>query len=174
MDLHAPVTNLDHVRGAAHARITLVEYGDFECPYCAGAEPGLRQLLALHPQTVRLVFRHFPLEGVHPHALVAAEAAEAAGAQGRFWEMHDRLLEHQSQLDRAHLDRHAELLGLDTVRFAAEMNDEVYRQRVREHIAGGVASGVRGTPGLYVNGRMFDLSGGLRPLFEHVAALERG
>lgn len=173
MDLHAPVTNLDHVRGAAHARITLVEYGDFQCPYCAGVEPGLRQLLRQHPTSVRLVFRHFPLEGVHPHALCAAEAAEAAGAQGRFWEMHDLLFEHQSHLDRAHLDRYAVELGLDTARFAAEMNDEVYRQRVREHIAGGVASGVRGTPGLYVNGTVFDLSGGLRPLFERVESLER-
>jgi len=174
MDLQAPVTKLDHVRGAAHGPITLVEYGDFECPSCAGVEPALRQLLKLHPTGVRLVFRHFPLEDVHPHALCAAEAAEAAGAQGRFWEMHDLLLEHQSHLDRVHLERHAASLALDMARFIAEMDDEVYRQRVREHIAGGVASGVRGTPALYVNGRAFDVSGGIRPLFEIVAAPGRG
>jgi protein-disulfide isomerase len=174
MDLHDPVSSLDHVRGANRATITIVEYGDFECPYCAGAEPALRQLLDLHPTSVRLVFRHFPLEGVHPHALMAAEAAEAAAAQGQFWEMHDLLLAHQSHLDAAHLKRYAEQLGLDVVRFTAEMDDEVYRQRVREHIAGGTASGVRGTPGLFVNGRVFDVSGGIRPLFERVAALERG
>jgi protein-disulfide isomerase len=174
MDLHEPVTRLDHVRGAERARITLVEYGDFECPYCAGAEPALRQLLALHPSTLRLVFRHFPLEGVHPHALLAAEASEAAGAQGRFWEMHDLLLARQSHLDAAHLREYAAELGLDLARFTAEMDDEVYRQRVREHIAGGNASGVRGTPGLFVNGQAFDVSGGIRPLFELVAKLDHG
>lgn len=173
MDLQVPVTNLDHVRGPRHAPVTVVEYGDFECPSCAGVEPALRQLLSLHPDSVRLVFRQFPLEGVHPHALVAAEASEAAAAQGRFWEMHDLLLERQAHLDRIHLARYAAELGLELARFEAELNDEVYRQRVREHIEGGAASGVRGTPGLFVNGRRFDSSGGIRPLFDQVATLAR-
>jgi protein-disulfide isomerase len=171
MDLKVPVGAQDHVRGPHDARVTIVEYGDFECPACAGVEPGLRQLLALHPRDVRLVYRHFPLEFVHPHALLAAEAAEAAAGQGQFWAMHDRLFAHQSRLDRPHLDGYAADLGLDLGRFRAELDDEIYRQRVREHLAGGEASGVRGTPGLFVNGRVFDVSGGLRSLFDAVAAL---
>ena len=92
-DLADPVTHVDHVRGAEHARVTIVEYGDFQCPACRAVEPGVRMVLAHAAHAVRLVYRHYPVESAHPHALMAAEAAEAAGAQGRFWEMHDLLLQ---------------------------------------------------------------------------------
>src|SRR5271155_3778329 len=107
----------DHRRGPDHARITLVEYGDLECPSCKQAEGAVHTLLRAHADSLCLIFRHFPLEAVHPHALLAAEAAEAAAAQGRFWEMHDLLLEHQSHLDAKHLRAYAEQLELDIPAF---------------------------------------------------------
>lgn len=168
MDLAVAVEPLDHVRGPADAAITIVEYGDFECPACAAAESALRQLLAIYPEQVRLVWRHFPLADVHPHAFRAAEAAEAAAAQGRFWGMHHLLIERPARLAPADLERYAGELGLDRAQFRDELESGMHAARVRQHIASGVASHVRGTPGLYVNGRIFDASGGLRPLFAEV------
>ncbi|MBV9912514.1 MAG: thioredoxin domain-containing protein [Sinobacteraceae bacterium] len=169
-DLRAPVVSSDHVRGAAHAPVTVVEYGDFECPNCKQAAPAVRMLLEKYAGQVRVVFRHFPLEAAHPHALSAAEAAESAGAQGRFWDMHDLLFEHQDQLRRRDLEAYAARLQLDGARFAAELDDEIYRQRIREHMEGAVRSGVRSTPGFFVNGRIQDVSFGLRALFDAVEA----
>jgi protein-disulfide isomerase len=166
-----PVTATDHARGPDHAPVTVVEYGDFQCPICAGAEPGLRQLRENHPQTVRLVYRHFPLEDVHPHARLAAEAAEAAGAQGRFWPMHAMLFANQRHLDRPHLEAYAERIGLDTARFSADLTDELYLQRVREHQRGARQSHVRSSPAFFVNGRLCDTSGGLHRLLEAVQQL---
>ena len=119
------------------------------------------------------VFRHFPLEDAHPHALMAAEAAEAAGAQGKFWAMHDLLFAQPHHLSRSHLDAHAARLGLDTIRFKAELDDEIYRQRVREHQQGGQRSHLRATPTFFVNGVVQDVSGGMQPLFEIVARESR-
>ena len=170
LDLLVPVTTNDHVRGPAGARATIVEYGDFECPICRAAEPAVQMVLRQFPGTVRLVYRHFPIETAHPHALMAAEATEAAAAQGRFWEMHDRLMQGAAKLDRKSLDGHADSLGLDMALFAASLNDEIYRQRVREHLAGGQRSHVRASPGFFVNGRVCDLSGGFHALGERVAA----
>jgi protein-disulfide isomerase len=170
-DLAVPVTDIDHVRGAVRPVVTVVEYGDFECPMCRHAEPAIRQLLAHHPTTVRLVYRHFPLESAHPNALLAAEAAEAAGADGRFWDMHDVLLEEGARLGRAALDRYAEQLGLDVARFKASLDDEIYRQRVREQMDGAVRSHLRATPGFFVDGRVCDVSGGLQALSEAVLRL---
>ena len=170
-DLHAPLLPTDHRRGATHPTITVVEYGDFESVACRAAEPAVRIILAAHPRTVGLVFRHFPLEADHPLALMAAEAAEAAGAQGRFWEMHDQLLDEHAHLSRAALDRAAERIGLDLTLFRAALNDEIYRQRIREQEAGAARSHLRESPGFYVNGRICDVSGGMQELERTVNAL---
>ncbi len=163
-DLAIPVGAGDHVLGPAHAHVTIVEYGDFECPICKQTAPGLKLLRERFAAQVRFAYRHFPLEEVHPHAMLAAEATEAAAAQGRFWEMHGLLFEHQSHLDARHLRRYAERLELDLARFAAEMDEHVYIQRVREHIESGRRSHVRGTPGLFLNGMIQDASFGLKGL----------
>jgi protein-disulfide isomerase len=163
----------DHVLGEQRAPITLIEYGDFECPICKQAAPAIKLLLQHFPGQVRVVFRHFPLEDVHPNALAAAEASEVAGAQGKFWEMHDVLFEHQLHLKKAQVHGYAERVGLDMTRYAAEMDDEIYRQRIREHIDGGRRSGVRGTPGIFINGVIHDASAGMQSVFDQVAALLR-
>ena len=168
--LAIPVTAADHVTGPDHAPVTVVEYGDYECPICLAHEPGFRQLRQAHGAALRFVYRHLPIESVHPQALMAAEAAEAAGAQGRFWQMHEKLLAPGRQLGRASLDHYAEQLGLDMARFKAELDDEIYRQRIREHIAGAQSSHVRATPGVFVNGVVQDVSGGLHDLFARVSA----
>ena len=170
IDLVLPVTAIDHVRGAAHAPVTVVEYGDFECPNCKQAAPAVDMLLRKFPDQVLFVYRHYPLEEVHPHALGAAEAAECAGAQGKFWEMHAQLFAHQSHLDTKHLHRYAEEIGLDIARYTAEMDDHVYLQRIREHVDSGRRSRVRGTPGFFVNGVITDVSFGLQSLFEATQA----
>jgi protein-disulfide isomerase len=171
MSLSVPVSALDHVAGSAHAPVVLVEYGDFECPMCQAAEPAVRHLREAFEGRLAFVFRHFPLEDAHPNALLAAEAAEAAGAQGRFWEMHDLLLAPGRHLSRRHLDGYAQQLGLDQARFVAELDDEIWRQRVREHQAGGRASHLRATPGFFINGTFQDVSGGMRSLHDRVEAL---
>ena len=166
--LAVPVSANDHRLGPEHAPVVVLEYGDFECPICVAVEPAVKQLRALRPE-MAFVFRHFPLEQAHPHALMAAEAAEAAGAQGQFWAMHDLLLSNPRHLTRAHLDRYAAQLGLDGARFKAELDDEIYRQRVREHQEGGQRSHLRATPTFFVNGVVQDVSGGMHALFEFVA-----
>ena len=176
LDLALPVSATDHALGPEHAPVTVVEYGDFECPNCKQAAPAVEILLRDFEEQVRFVYRHYPLEQVHPHALSAAEAAECAGAQGKFWEMHAQLFAHQSHLDAKHLRGYAEDLGLDMARFVADMDDEVYLQRVREHLDSGRRSGVRGTPGFFVNGRITDVSFGFQNLFDatRAALADRG
>jgi protein-disulfide isomerase len=175
--LEVPVTALgsevgerDHAQGLADARVTLVEYGDFECPDCGRAYPLLKAVQKALGPNLRFVFRHFPLRASHPHAGVAAEAAEAAGAQGRFWEMHDRLFEHQTALEDGDLRRHARKVGLDPERFESAMRLHIHEGRVREDLASGSASGVRGTPTLFINGIRYD---GPRDRSSLVAALAR-
>jgi protein-disulfide isomerase len=171
--LAVPVSAVDHLLGAPHAPLTIVEYGDFECPNCKQAAPAVKLLLERFAGKVRFVFRHFPLEEVHPHALAAAEAAEAAAGQGKFWQMHDLLFENQSHLKLQNLQSYADRLGLDRARYTAEMDDHIYLQRIREHMQGGRDSGVHGTPGFFVGGAIQDVSFGLRRLFDVVeAALE--
>ncbi len=130
-------------------------------------------LLQRYPNKVCFVFRHFPLEASHPHALDAAQAAECAGAQGKFWEMHKLLFEHQSHLKRQHLRGYAEQLGLDVPLFVSEMDDDVYLQRVREHIDGGKRSHVKSTPGFFVNGRIQDVSFGMHQILDATEAALR-
>ena len=169
-DLSQPITATDHVLGSPHAPITVVEYGDFECPTCKQAAPSVKLLLERFDGKVLFAYRHFPLESIHPHALRAAEAAECAGGQGRFWAMHDLLFANQPHLDLKHLTAYAERLDLDRARFTAEMDDEVYLQRIREHIDSGLSSHLRATPGFFVNGSIVDVSFGLESLFQAVEA----
>jgi protein-disulfide isomerase len=163
-----PVSPADHTIGPAHARVTVVEYGDFECPNCKQAAPAIKLLLDRFKDRIRFVYRHFPLEEVHPHALLAAEAAESAGAQGKFWPMHDLLFDNQAHLKANHLRNYAERLELDLTRYAADMKDHVYLQRIREHEQSGRESGVRGTPTLFVNRNIQDVSFGMPVLFKVV------
>ena len=146
-----PVGERDHIRGPVNAPLTLLEYGDFECPHCGAAHPIVEAVRRRMGRRLRFVFRHFPLANIHPHAEAAAEAAEAAGAQGKFWEMHDRLFEHQEALADEDLLAHADALGLDVERFAAELADGTYAPRVRQDFISGVRSGVNGTPTFYIN-----------------------
>jgi protein-disulfide isomerase len=172
-ELAAPVEPTDHMLGASHAPNTIVEYGDFECPNCKQAAPAVKLLLKDYAGRVRLVYRHFPLEAVHPHALRAAEAAECAAGQGKFWQMHDLLYENQHALKGHALREYAQRLELDMPRFDFEMKDEVYLQRIREHIRGAEASGVRATPTFFLNGKLVDISFGIRALFDAVQAVAK-
>ena len=142
----------DHVRGAPEARVTLVEYGDFQCPYCGEAYPVVNELLTRFGDQLRFVFRHMPLAGLHPRAPAAAEAAEAAGAQDRFWEMHDRLFTHQHELSDAELRNHAAAIGLDVARFDRELQERMHAAHVRADHRSGVRSGTPSTPRFFVNG----------------------
>jgi protein-disulfide isomerase len=154
IDLTDPVDpERDHVRGPDDAPVTLVEYADFECPYCGQAEPVVRELLAQFGDDLRYVFRHLPLADVHEHAQLAAEAAEAAGAQGRFWEMHDLLFAHQDALTLQDLEGYARELGLDVERFAERLRTRKYAPRIARDVDGADQSGVAGTPSFFINGR---------------------
>jgi Na+/H+ antiporter NhaA len=153
VDLAVPVDpDRDHLRGPVDAPVTLVEYGDFECPYCGQAEPVIRELLRDFGD-VRYVWRHLPLNDVHPNAQLAAEAAEAAAEQGAFWEMYELLLTHQDALTPADLMGYAEQLGLDTERFEHDLENHVGAARIAEDVDGADLSGVSGTPTFFVNGR---------------------
>jgi protein-disulfide isomerase len=146
----------DHIQGPPSAPVTLLEYGDYQCPYCGMAYPIVQGLQRALGNQLRFVFRNFPLQDSHPHAEHAAEVAESAGAQGKFWEMHDTLFENQEQLeDRALID-FAEELGLDRDRVAKDLADGAWAGRVREDFRSGVRSGVNGTPTFFVNGLRYD------------------
>jgi protein-disulfide isomerase len=149
--LAVAVHDTDHIRGRADASVTLVEYGDYECDYCANAQPIIQQLLKLQGDRLRFVFRHFPLNSVHSHASVAAQAAEAAAAQEKFWPMHDLLYENQKQLAGLDLGRLALSIGLELYRFEADMAAERFAARVHADFRGGVRSGVSGTPSFFIN-----------------------
>jgi NhaA family Na+:H+ antiporter len=153
LDLAAPVDGTDHIRGASGAR-QLVVYGDFECPYTAIAMREIGRLLE-RGAAFDVVFRHFPLRSIHPHAQVAAEAAEAAALQGRFWEMHDLLFHNQRRLEPADLRRDAERLRLDIERFESDLADRAIKARIERDVESGVMSGVDGTPGLFIDGRSY-------------------
>jgi Na+:H+ antiporter, NhaA family len=142
----------DHVRGAREAPVTLVEYADFQCPYCGDVYPIVHELLERFGDRLRFVYRHMPLRDLHPRAQSAAEAAEAAGAQGRFWEMHDHLFSHQLELGDGDLRRHAEAMGLDVERFDRELREGVHARRVLQDYRSGVRSGTPSTPRFFVNG----------------------
>lgn len=163
----------DHVQGPEHAPVTIVEYGDFECPHCKKASGAVKLLLARFNGQVRFAFRSFPLEDVHPYAMGAAAAAECAAGQDRFWEMHDVLFERQGHLEPRRLIEYARGLGLDMGRFIAEMDAGIYLQRIRGNQDSGNASGVRATPTFFVAGEIVDVSYGLRALPDAVEATLR-
>jgi protein-disulfide isomerase len=151
-----PIHAEDHVYGTESASFTLVEYGDYECPDCGRLFSIIRELQAALGERLRIVYRHYPLGGIHPAAQEAAEAAEAAGAQGHFWQMHDVLFQNQNALARKNLLAYAERLGLDSDRFNRELKKRVYEERVREDFRRGVQNGVYKTPGLFLNGVRHD------------------
>ncbi|WP_326556465.1 DsbA family protein [Micromonospora sp. NBC_01796] len=168
--LRVPITDDDHVRGPAEAPVTLVEYADLQCPYCGQAYHRLHELLRQRPETVRLVFRHFPLSNVHPYAELAAETVEAAGVRDQFWAMHDWIFEHQDQLDPVHLSMGCQQLGLPEDEVADEVARHVHLDRVRRDFVGGIRSGVNGTPTFFVNGVRYD---GSYELPELLAAVDQ-
>jgi len=149
--LGVPVTDADHARGPVDAPVTIVEYADFQCRYCGSAHTNLAEVLRQRAETVRLVYRHFPIANVHPYAESAAEAAEAAARRGRFWEMHDWLYDHQDQLDPVHLSLGVEQLGLPADEIGAEVGRQAHADRIRRDFVGGIRSGVTATPTLFVN-----------------------
>ena len=155
-ELTPPVTERDHRQGPDDAPVTLVEYGDFECPYCAEAHVTVQELQKELGSRLRIVFRNFPLTEIHPTAQPAAEAAEAAAAQGKYWEMNDTLYQNQEDLDAPALSQYAEDLGLDSAKFERETAEHVYADRVAEDFAGGLRSGVQGTPTFFINGRHYE------------------
>jgi protein-disulfide isomerase len=154
--LSKPVTERDHTRGARDAKVSIVEYGDFECPYCRAAEPILNGLIDAFGDHISVTFRHFPLREVHPHAMHAAEVAEAAASKGRFWEMHDKLFANQDALSDESLLKHASDLGLDSSRVEQELAKHEHARRVAEDVASALSSGVNGTPTFYVDGVRYD------------------
>jgi len=150
--LSVPVGPRDHVQGPAHPSVTLLEYGDYECPYCGAAYPIVKELQKRMGAKMRFAFRNFPLANLHPRATLAAEAAETVGAGGKFWEMHDTLYEHQNALAEKDLVGYAHRLGVDRTQFETQLSRHAYAERVREDFASGVRSGVNGTPTFYLNG----------------------
>jgi protein-disulfide isomerase len=160
----AALSGADHVQGSTQAVVTLGEYGDYECPACIQAEPMTRHLMESFGDRLRFVFRHYPLLAVHPHAELAAEAAEAAAAQGQFWAMHHLLFVQKHHLKPAALDGYAQTIGLDMLRFKAEMADRIYTQRVHEHRRAAERTGTRSTPTFFLNGALVDVSAGLQHL----------
>jgi protein-disulfide isomerase len=166
--LTLPVGERDHVQGPATAPVTLVEYGDYECPYCRAAVPIVQELQQLLGDQLRYVFRHFPLTGAHPHAQNAAEAAEAAAAQGKFSEMHAALFEHQEALQDDHLVQYAADLDLDTARIRRELGAHTHASRVREDFESGLSSDARGTPTFYLDDVRYDGLVGVRQLLSAI------
>lgn len=146
----------DHIRGAATAPVTIVEYGDYQCPYCGQSYAVLRQVLGHKDavaDSVRYVFRNFPLNQLHQFAELAAEAAEAAGAQGKFWEMHGTLFQNQHHLSGDDVVNYAENLGLDLDRFISDVNQRKFRPVIERDLQSGIDSGVHGTPSFFINGK---------------------
>lgn len=154
--LKVPVSSNDHILGDENAPVTMVEYGDFECPYCGAVHPIVKQLLEYFAGDVRFVYRHFPLATIHPNAEMAAEASEAAGAQGKFWEMHDWLFESQEDLSLESITSGAIQLELAVGEFLNALASHVHLPKVREDFKSGVRSGVNGTPTFFINGVRHD------------------
>src|SRR5437879_232236 len=167
--LTMPVSERDHAQGPADAPLTLVEYGDYQCPYCGAAYPVVKRIQKTLGEKLRFVFRNFPLTGAHPYAMIAAEAAEAAALQGEFWPMHDLLFERQTFLEPGIIPLWAKKMGLDLEKFGNEIKEGLVAKRIKEDRQSGIRSGVNGTPTFYINGIRYDGS----PDYESLlAALE--
>jgi len=154
--LNLPVNDHDHIQGPRTAPVNLVEYGDYECPYTGQAYPIVKEIQKHLGDKLLFVFRNFPLREIHPRAKHAAEAAEAAAAQGKFWDMHDYLFEHQQALDDNHLLKNAAALGIDTDKFRSEMSGHIYTSMIDRSLGEGIASGVEGTPTFFINGAPYE------------------
>lgn len=163
-----PMPDRDHLQGPIDAPIKLLEYGDYECPYCGQAYPVVKEIQKRLGKRLCFVFRNFPLTNSHPHAEHAAEAAEAAGAQGRFWEMHDELFENQEALEDEDLAGYAAALGLDAQRLMSEVSSGAHGLRVREDFHSGARNGVNSTPSFFINGLRYN---GMVEFEEFLAAL---
>lgn len=167
-ELKVPVSSADHVQGDENAPITLVEYGDYECPHCAAAHPVVKEVQKHFGEQLRFVFRNFPLAQVHPYAQGAAESAEFAGSQGKFWEMHDTIFENQRHITTDGLVRLAEGIGLSGRDLVKALESKTYADRVRADFLGGVRSGVNGTPTFFINGHRHDGRVELEDLIEGI------
>ncbi len=154
--LTQPVSARDHAQGAVDAPLTLVEYGDYQCPYCGAAYPVVKELQKKLGKKLRFVFRNFPLTQLHPYALVAAEAAEAAALQGKFWEMHDLIYEQQPSLEPEIIPVWVKKVGLDLKKFANDLKQGGISKRIKEDRQSGIRSGVNGTPSFYINAIRYD------------------
>jgi protein-disulfide isomerase len=168
--LRVPVTVRDHVLGSPNAELVLVEYGDYECPESAATHAAVGELREQFGSTLRYVYRHFPVSELHEHAVIAAEAAEAAAAQGHFWELHEVLFAQQHALAAEQLVRYAAWLGLDIARLRDDVERHAFMRRIRDDFTGGLRSGVTATPCVFVNGRRYD---GARDATSLALALER-
>src|SRR5438270_13839101 len=169
--LTVPDSKRDHVHGSVTAPISMLEYGDYECPFCADVQPTVTEIQDRLGDDLCFAFRHFPLTNVHPRSEHAAEAAEAAGVQGSFWDMHETLFQNQQALEDEDLVQYASLLGLDTGRQIREVESGAHAARVRDDFKSGIRAGVNGTPTFFINGQRYD---GTRDLAEMLAALTAG
>ena len=163
----------DHIRGSVDAPISIVEYGDYECPYTGMAYPIVKEIMKQFNNKVYFVFRNFPLNDIHPHAQHAAEAAEVAASQDRFWQMHDYLFEHQKALDDNHLLQYAGKLGLDINKFKKEVTGHAYAPLIKESLKSGIDSGVQGTPTFFVNGERYEDSWDLETFSNFLKTLNK-
>ena len=171
-NLKNPVGESDYIEGNKDAKITLVEYGDYECPHCQKADKIIKKIQAEMGDDLRFVFRNFPLEQSHPHALHAAESAEIAGAEGKFWEMHDKIFANQQNLADEDLAAYAEEIGLDKENFSEKLESGEFEEKVREDFENGVMSGVNGTPTFFINGSRFNGSYNYDDLLEAIRSAE--
>jgi protein-disulfide isomerase len=170
--LNLPVSiSRDHIQGPDNAPVTLVEYGDYECLYCGQAYPIIKKVQDNLGGNLRFVFRNFPLTQVHPHAQKAAEAAEEASAQNKFWDMHDSLYEHQQALEDKDLEKYAGIIGLNLDRFNDNIKNHVHVSRIREDFLSGIQSGVNGTPSFYINEIRYDGSWDLDSLIQILTSI---
>jgi protein-disulfide isomerase len=160
MPLRPPVSENDHLQGNKNAPIELLEYGDYQCPFCGMAYPIVKQLQSALGEKLKFIFRNFPLAKVHPQATISAIASEAAGLQGKFWEMHDMLFENQRHLNKTALSGYARELGLNLNQFEEDMLNEALAEKVEAHFYSGLRSGVNATPTFYINGEKYDQSWG--------------
>ncbi len=165
-ELKIPVSEKDHIQGTKEAPVTLVEYGDYECPFCATAHPLIKKLQNHFKKDLRFVFRNFPLREIHSHAEGAAEAAEFAASQGKFWQMHDSIYEHQSDLSLESLQEQALELGLDPKDIEVAILSQQFEDKIQSDFMGGVRSGVNGTPNFFINGKRYEG----KPLFADMKA----
>ena len=170
MSLKLTVSNADHAQGNMDADLVVVEYGDYQCPYCGAAYPILKTLMSQFGDQIKFVFRNFPLSEMHQYARAAALAAEAAGLQGKFWEMHDAIYENQRALNEMLLMKLAEKLELNLPQFEEDIKSSKLAEKVDADFESGVMSGVNGTPSFYVNGKKFD--GGAEDLLQLISAEE--